>query len=166
VLGVALAVAAFSLPLPTVAALAVLFGSYALIDGVGAIIMASRARASDITSSPFVVEGMVGVGAGIGALAVRGVAVFALFLIMAVWSMASGVFRIAGAARLHGCVPHERLLTLSGAAAIAFSLVVMRMPEATTDWLVSDLGVYALGAGVALGVWGVLARRVGRMVRV
>jgi uncharacterized membrane protein HdeD (DUF308 family) len=159
VLGVALGILAFSRPLATVAALAMLFGIYAVVDGLGAIVMATSARASRLSSSPFVVEGMVGVGAGLGALAARGVAAVALFIIMAAWSMASGVFRIAGAAGLHGRVPHERLLTLSGAAAIALSLVIVRSPDSTASGLVDDLGAYALGAGVALGVCGVLVWR-------
>ncbi len=159
--GLVFGVAAIALPVDTLVVLVVLFGIFALADGVIAFAAAAAARAHDLSPWPFVVEGALGVGAGVTALVVPGVTVLALLVIMAAWSMAAGVFRIAAAVHLRRRQPHEWLLALSGAAGIAFGLVVVRYPEAGAVGVVTVLGAYAVLLGLMLVVLGMRLRRRG-----
>jgi uncharacterized membrane protein HdeD (DUF308 family) len=157
--GIVLGILAFGLPVVTIAALGTLFGVYALTDGVVAAAAATRAHGHDMSSSPLFVEGILGVIAGLTALLVPVATALALVMIVATWSIAAGVFRIAGSARHRPRESHEWLLALSGAAGVALGLIVLRYPEVDSDDVLSALGAYAGIAGVMLAACGFRVRR-------
>jgi uncharacterized membrane protein HdeD (DUF308 family) len=156
--GIILAMLAFGMPVVTAAVLGTVVGAYALVDGTAAVAAATRAHGSDLHSSPFVVEGVLGVIVGGAALLAADAASAFLPPLVAGWSIAAGVFRIAGGVHVHRQT-HEWLLVLSGALGVALGLVVLQYPEAGPDSIMSALGAYAAVVGIMLGTCGIRLRR-------
>ena len=156
--GIALAVLAFVLPAVTAAALGTLVGAYALTDGAVAVASATRASGTDMRSSLFVIEGGLGVVAGLTALIARHDAPYLLAPLVAAWSITAGVFRITAAVHVHHPT-RESLRALSGAVGIALGLVVLQYQDASPDDVAWALGGYAGIAGVMLAAWGLRLRR-------
>src|ERR1700716_3182394 len=86
-------VAAFVWPGLTIEVLVLLFALYVLIDGVVAIFISLR---RGVESSPsLLVQGIVGVIAGLVALIFPSLAALALVLIIAAWAILTGIAEIA-----------------------------------------------------------------------
>lgn len=156
--GIALAVLAFGVPAMTAALLATLVGAYALTDGAVAVAAGTRARGIDLRSSPFVVEGSLGVLLGLAAFLTRQTAPQLLVPLVAAWGITAGVFRITAA--VHVRRPRrEWLLALSGAVEVALGLVVLQYQDAGPDGVAGAFGAYAGVGGVMLAACGIRLRR-------
>lgn len=133
-------------PVPTVKALAVLFGVYALVDGVLALGTALGGSAQK-DRQVLGLEGLFSVIAGGAALAWPEATPRALLLILSAWAVATGITEVTGALRLRRDLDHEWLLLWSGAASVLAGLVLAIRPGAAvgaTAWLI---GGYAVGFG-------------------
>jgi len=153
-------VLAFALPGMTVAVLVLLFGAYAVVDGVLALY---HAFAGDAGSRWMLgVEGIVGVLAGIGALFYPGITALVLLYVIAGWAVVTGVLEIAAAIELRKLIDGEWLMVLGGIASIAFGVLLAVWPGAgllTVVWLI---GAYAVVFGVALIALGFKVRALGQ----
>jgi uncharacterized membrane protein HdeD (DUF308 family) len=135
----------------TVGALVLLFGAYALVDGVSLL-------AAVVTGDPearahraaFLFEGIVGVAAGILTFVWPGITALALLYVIAAWAVVTGAFEIAAAIRLRREISHEWLLGLSGALSILFGIVLVITPGAGALVITWVIGWYALISGVLL----------------
>lgn len=112
--GIVFAILAFTLPAVTLAVLVVLFGAYALVDGVFAIVSAIRALQGHKPWGSFLLEGAVGIVIGLVTFFVPGVTLAFLVTLVALWAIVTGVLEIAAAIRLRRHVPGEWLLILTG----------------------------------------------------
>jgi uncharacterized membrane protein HdeD (DUF308 family) len=156
--GIALAVLAFGMPAMTAALLATLVGAYALTDGAVAVAAGTRARGIDLRSSPFVVEGSLGVLLGLAAFLTRKTAPQLLVPLVAAWGITAGVFRITAAVHVHR-PRREWLLALSGAVEVALGLVVLQYQDAGPDGVAGAFGAYAGVGGIMLAACGIRLRR-------
>ena len=88
--------AALASPGITLATLIVLFGAYAFVDGIAALVAAlqGQARSSRVL---YVLDGLLGVGAGLIALFWPAITLLALVLVVGVRFVAMGVFQVAAA---------------------------------------------------------------------
>jgi uncharacterized membrane protein HdeD (DUF308 family) len=138
----------FLWPGATIAVLAVFFGVYALIDGILAIVSAVRAAERHRRWGPFLVEGIVGILAGLFALFAP-IATAAFFVyILGAWALITGAFEIAAAIRLRRDIPGEWALILTGILSILFGVLLFVAPLAGAVALVWIIGVYAVLFGV------------------
>jgi uncharacterized membrane protein HdeD (DUF308 family) len=144
------ALLAFALPGITLAVLVVLFGAYALIDGIFAIVSAIRALQGHRPWGSFLIEGAVGVIIGLVTFFVPGVTLAFLIALVAVWAVVTGVFEIAAAVRLRRHVPGEWLLILTGVLSVIFGVLIFIAPIAGALVIVWWLGAYALLFGILL----------------
>src|ERR1700734_3464503 len=96
-LGVGLGVITFIWPGITLASLVILFGAYALVDGVMAIVAAVRAVEAHERWGALLFEGIVGIGAGAVTIAWPAITALWLIYIIAAWAIVTGVFEIAAA---------------------------------------------------------------------
>ncbi|MFO0574530.1 MAG: HdeD family acid-resistance protein [Polyangia bacterium] len=134
----------------TLATLVLLFGAYSLADGAFAIVAALRRHAR---SWPLVVEGAVGIAAGLGAFLWPGLTALALVYLIAAWAVVTGALEIAAAVRLRRVIQGEWLLALSGVASIALGLLLMARPGLGALALVGLLAAYAIVfGGLLLGL--------------
>ena len=141
---------AFVRPGVTLAALVLLFGAYALVDGVFAIVAGIRAAERHERWWPFALEGLVSIIAGLITFVMPLATAAALLYLVGFWAIFSGVFRIAAAIRLRREIRGEWLLILNGLLAIVFGVLAIGMPGPALVTLVWFIGGYALVIGVVL----------------
>jgi uncharacterized membrane protein HdeD (DUF308 family) len=141
---------AFVLPGITLAALVILFGAYALIDGVVSFIGAWKASRTHERWGVLVLEGIAGILASVVTILWPGITAFALVVLIAAWALVTGAFEIAAAIRLRKYITGEWLLALSGIASIIFGFLMIVFPLAGALAIAYMVGIYALVFGVLL----------------
>ena len=132
----------------TFTVLVLFFGAYALWDGIFALIAAFRAQGERRWA--LVLEGLVGVAAGLVTFFWTGAATLALLVIIAAWAIVTGVFEIIAAIRLREEIEGEWLLLVSGLLSVLFGIALAVWPAAglvAVTWLI---GAYAILYGILL----------------
>jgi len=144
----------------TFTVLVLFFGAYALWDGVFALIAAFRTQAE--RRWPLVLEGLVGIAAGVLTFIWPGAATLALLLIIGAWAFVTGIFEIVAAIRLREEIEGEWLLLISGLLSVLFGIALAIWPAAglvAVTWLI---GAYSIIFGVLLIVLGFRLRNWGK----
>jgi len=143
-------VLAFIWPGATIVAIGVLFGAYAFVDGVFAIVAAVRAAEAHERWWPFVIEGIVGLL--IAAITFYDVAItiFALFFTIAAWAFLTGIMEIAAAIELRKTLANEGWLILGGVLSILFGILMVWRPLAGALAVIWIIGAYAVIFGFAM----------------
>ncbi len=154
---VAFGLLAFWIPLGAVYAMTLLFGAYALADGILSIIAAIRGKDSHADHFwPLILRGVLGLFAGAIVLILPGLSAVSLvafaWAMLSIWSIATGILELAAAIRLRKEIEGEWMLGLSGLISlglgIAIPIVLWSNPAAgivTMGWMI---GFYALLHGV------------------
>jgi uncharacterized membrane protein HdeD (DUF308 family) len=143
-----LGVIAIALPGPTLGAIVIVFGIYAITDGVLAIIAAIRGVRRKERWGAMLFEGVVGIAAGGIALFWPGIGALALTYLVAGWALVTGAFEIAAAIRLRKIMTGEWLLLIAGLLSIVLAVFIALFPGPGALALVWWLGAYALAYGV------------------
>ena len=144
----------------TFTVLVLFFGAYALWDGIFALIAAFRAQGERRWA--LVLEGLVGVAAGLVTFFWTGAATLALLVIIAAWAIVTGIFEIIAAIRLREEIEGEWLLLVSGLLSVLFGIALAIWPAAglvAVTWLI---GAYAIIYGILLMVLGFRLRNWGK----
>src|SRR5262249_34692901 len=129
VAGIIFGILAFVMPGITLATLILLFGIYALADGVLDVIAAVRGgRRQEERWWALLIEGLVSIAAGVVALARPGLTAVVLLYLIAAWAIVTGVFELVAAFRLRHRITGEIWLVLSGGGALVFGVVVGVFP--------------------------------------
>ena len=154
VLAILFALIAFFLPGITAAALVLVFGAYAFVDGIFALIAGLRAARHHGRSAPLLIEGVLNVLIGVICFLWPGAALVALVYLIAIWAVVTGVVLIAAGIAL---IRHsgEWLLMLGGIISVLLGIVLFFAPGAGIVALSWWLGIYALLFGIALLIDGV-----------
>jgi uncharacterized membrane protein HdeD (DUF308 family) len=132
--------------------LVTLFGAYALVDGVFAVVTAVMSHTGHWIA--LLLQGLAGIVAGIMAFAVPGIVGLALVYLIAGWAVATGVFQIVAAIRLRKEIEGEFWLGLSGILSILFGIVVAARPGIAGVVIIWIIGGYAIVFGILLIVLG------------
>jgi uncharacterized membrane protein HdeD (DUF308 family) len=128
--------------------LILLFGSYALVDGIFNVVTAARGRAG--RRKWLVLEGIVSIGAGLVAFFSPGLTAIALVYVIAFWALVTGMLEIFIAIRLRKEITGELWLILSGILSLAFGALLTVAPGAGALALVMWIGVFAIAFGALL----------------
>jgi uncharacterized membrane protein HdeD (DUF308 family) len=146
----------------TVLALVLLFGAYALVDGVMALYTAlfDRGRPGGRVGW-LVLEGVAGVLAGIGAVVWPGITALVLLYLIAAWALVTGVAEILAAIRLRREIEGEWLMILTGALSILFGILAFLFPSAGALAVVWLIAAYAIAFGVVMVILAFRLRRHG-----
>jgi uncharacterized membrane protein HdeD (DUF308 family) len=148
--GILFGIITFVAPGITLAVLVILFGAYAFADGLLAIVSAVRRRGSTDSWGMLLLEGVVGVAAGLVTFFWPGITALTLLYLIAFWALLTGVLEIGAAIRLRKVITGEWLLALGGFASIVFGVAVAFFPAAGALALVLWIGAYALIFGALL----------------
>jgi uncharacterized membrane protein HdeD (DUF308 family) len=132
------------------AVLIVLFGLYALVDGVFAIIAAFRSSGHGMRRPLLLIEGVIGILFGILALFWPGLTALTLVYIVAFWVILSGIARIVMAVMLRREIENEWSIALSGVLSVILGIVLLFLPGAGLLAYVWLIGILALAVGIAL----------------
>jgi uncharacterized membrane protein HdeD (DUF308 family) len=140
-------------------ALVFVFGAYAIIDGITAIVAGIRHRKDESHWGWQVFQGVVSVIAGIIAFVWPGVTVLAILFVIAFWSIISGVAQIVESftMRKRGLTSWGWTLA-AGIVSVLFGIVLLAWPGAGLITLLWLVGVFALVFGVIFVVWALRLR--------
>jgi|FLYN01.1.fsa_nt_gi uncharacterized membrane protein HdeD (DUF308 family) len=141
---------AFLNPQDALLAIVLVWGAYALIDGLFALISGFRGRETNRQWWVTVLEGVVGVIAGILTFIYPDITALVLLYIIAAWAIITGILEIIAAIQLRKEIEGEFWLGLSGLASIVFGVLLFLFPGAgilTVLWMVA---AYAIVFGVLM----------------
>lgn len=158
VLLIAFGVLAMSWPGLTLTVLILLFGIFALADGVLALALSFSGSARDIRGW-LAFMSLLAIGTGVIALLWPGLTAVALLFVVAVWALVRGMFEIVSAIRLRREIEHEWLLALSGAVLVLLGAMLMLFPAAGLLAVVVFMGAFAVVSGLLLLIGAFRLRR-------
>jgi uncharacterized membrane protein HdeD (DUF308 family) len=139
---------AFFWPGMTLLTLTILWGAYALSDGVFAVATAIWDTDAEASSRWWLgLVGVAGIMAGTLTFFWPGITAIVLLTFIAIWAMIIGGLQIWGAIELRKEIEHEWLLGLSGLLSMAFGLFVLIQPGAGAISVVWIIGWFAIAAG-------------------
>jgi uncharacterized membrane protein HdeD (DUF308 family) len=155
-------VMAFAWPGITLGAMVLLYGAYALIDGVFAIVAAVTGRRQGMPWWALLIEGIAGIAIGVMTFAWPGITALVLLCLIAAWATVTGVFEIIAAIQLRKEIRGEWILALSGVLSILLGVLLVSRPTVGLLWIVWMTGAYAIVFGSLLLTLGFRLRRVSR----
>ena len=139
----------------TLAALVLVWGAYAIADGVMALIAAFTMHEEGKPMAALIVVGILGIAAGVVTFFWPGMTALVLLLFIASWAVLMGVFEIAAAIRLRKHIENEWLLALSGVVSILFGVLLFLQPGAgalAVIWLIGSFAIFFGILLIALGI--------------
>ena len=137
----------FLSPAISLTALVLVFGVYAIADGILAVVTALRRRRGREQWGTLLLEGGIGILAGIGTLIMPGITALALLYVIAAWAIVTGALEIAAAIKLRKAISGELLLALSGILSVGFGVLLVAFPGPGALTVVLWIGAYALVFG-------------------
>jgi uncharacterized membrane protein HdeD (DUF308 family) len=144
-----LGLAAIFWPGVTLTVLVLWLGAGFLVNGAFALGAAIMGR--DVEGRGWLVlDGLLGIAAGIVTFLYPGITQVVLLWLVAGWAILSGVLQIAAAVRFRRVIRGEWLLGLAGALAIVFGVLLVARPAIGLLTLALLLGWFALFYGVML----------------
>jgi uncharacterized membrane protein HdeD (DUF308 family) len=141
-------IAAFVWPFITLWVLVALFGAYALIDGIFAVIEAFRRDGARERWWALLIEGAVGIVIGLVTFLWPGLTAMGLLYLIAFWAIVTGVFEIITAVRLRHEISGEWMMAVIGIISIVLGFLLVAFPVAGALSVVFMIGafVFAMGA--------------------
>ncbi len=136
---------AYAWPGVTIAVLVLIWGAYALVDGVFEIVAGVRAK-----YGPLVLLGILGVAAGVVTFFWPGITAIALLYIIAFWAIVAGVLQISAAFRLRKEIEGEWLWILSGLCTVVLGCLLIARPGAGALSVVWLIATFAIAWGILL----------------
>jgi uncharacterized membrane protein HdeD (DUF308 family) len=154
ILAIVFGIVALAFPGAMLVSLAVVFGAYALVNGVLAIVAAFGSRGRDAVW--YVLDGILGIAVGIATFFFPGITAQALVFLIGVWAILTGIFEVVAGFELP--VKRDWLLVIAGIASIIFGVLVFAYPASGALAIVWLIGIYALAFGVTMLVFGIRLR--------
>jgi len=151
-------------PGATLTTLVYVFGFYAILNGVFALYAAWNLRSFD-RWWVFLLEGLLGIAAGVIAFVSPGSTALAFLSIIAAWAILVGILQIVGAIRLRQVIENEWSMGLGGLASVVFGVLLVVWPRSglvTISWIV---GFYAVAFGIMLLMLGSRFRGLNKTIR-
>ena len=137
----------FFVPGITLVTLVLLFGAYAMVDGIFNVIAFFRVLSHHWA---LLIEGLIGIAAGIVTFAWPAITAIALLYVIAFWAIFTGIFEIIAGIRLRKAIRNEWLLLLIGVLSLLFGILILLAPGAGALAIILWIGAYALLFGVVL----------------
>ena len=141
-------VLAFAWPGLTLVTLVLLYGAFALVDGVISLIAAFSGSAKPVPTWWLVVVGVLGIAAGVVTFVWPGITAILLILFIGAWAFVHGIFEIIGAIQLRKEIDNEWMLILGGVLSVVFGLIVLFAPGAGALALIWVIAAYSIIFGI------------------
>jgi uncharacterized membrane protein HdeD (DUF308 family) len=145
----------------TLIALVILFGAYAVVDGITAIAMGLRRHSG---RGFLIFMGVLGVVAGLIALIWPGISALALLYVIAFWAIVTGIGSIVNGFGLTGDAGGRWLFILSGLAGVVLGILLLAKPGEGAIALVVTIGFFAIIWGLLTVITSVRLRRLSKEV--
>jgi uncharacterized membrane protein HdeD (DUF308 family) len=131
-------------------ALVLVFGAYALVDGVLEVFAALRSAARHAHWIATLLQGILGIIVGIIAFVDPGIAILAFVYVVAAWAIITGALELFAAFRLRRELAGEFLLIIGGLASVIFGILLVVWPGRGALTVALIIGIYAIIYGVML----------------
>lgn len=135
--------------------LILVFGFYAILEGILAIITAFLRRERSSYWWLLFLEGLTGMAIGVFALLWPALTAIVLLVFIAAWALLTGSIEIAAAVQLRKQIKGEWLLGTSGILSILIGLILLVNPSSGALALVWVIGLYAVLFGSLMVILGV-----------
>jgi uncharacterized membrane protein HdeD (DUF308 family) len=142
-------IVAFLWPALTLSALALLFGVYALVDGLLAIGVGARSGSS-AHAWTFGLEGLLGVALGLVAIQWTHATITLVVYGFGLWAIATGTLELLAAHALRGSGAATTMLRVGGVLSLLLGVVVLVAPYGSAVAFLVVLASYALTFGAAM----------------
>jgi uncharacterized membrane protein HdeD (DUF308 family) len=159
ILALLLGIGAIAFPLSAVFAFTMVFAAYCLVDGIASLIAGSRgAHQPGHRWGAMIFNGVIGILIGFLFLIMPMIATFTYaflaVVMLAAWSIITGILEIAAAIRLRREMEGEWLLGISGAISLILGIAIIALviPNSaatilTAAWLIA---IFAFASGIIL----------------
>jgi len=164
VLAVLFGLMALAWPGLTLDLLILVFGLYAIIEGVLGIIAAFLRRQPGNYWWLLFIEGLTGMVIGVFALVWPALTAVILLVFIAIWAIFTGIIEIAAAVQLRKHISGEWLLGMAGLLSILIGLLLITNPTSGALAVVWLIGLYALIFGGLLIFLGLKVKHRSRIV--
>jgi uncharacterized membrane protein HdeD (DUF308 family) len=163
ILAIVFGIVALAFPGETLVSLAVVFGAYAFVSGVFAIIAAFGIGGRD--GVWYVLDGILGIAIGLAAFFFPGIAAQTLVFLVGLWAILMGIVEVIAGFELP--IQRDWLLVIAGIASIIFGVLVFISPVSGALAVAWTTGVYALVYGASMLAFGIRLRGLrGKLVTV
>src|SRR5512133_3680565 len=161
---IAFGILTFVSPASSLVALVIVWGAYAIVDGVLAVVLSIRGARIMPGWGWLLAEGIVSIGAGVVTFVWPGITAVALLAVIAAWAVLTGIAEIVTAIRLRRHLRGEWMLAASGVLSIFFGVLLARKPGAgalAVTWMIGGyailFGALLVGLGIRLHQWASLS---------
>lgn len=137
----------------TLITLIILFGAYALVDGIFAVFTGLTSRGRDDRWWVLLLEGIAGIIFGLLTFFWPNITALVLLYFIAAWAVVTGLLEIIAAIQYRNEISGEGWLILGGIASILFGVILFFFPGAGALGLIWLIGVYAIAFGIFLIVF-------------
>jgi uncharacterized membrane protein HdeD (DUF308 family) len=135
-------------PKLSLAALVFMFGIFAVISGVTAVVAAVQSR--DLPGwGTLLFEGLLGIAAGVVALIWPGITAYAFLFLIAAWAILTGVAELIAPLAYPMSTGRGFLSVLAGILSIVFGALIAAQPSSGLLAVVWLIGVYAILMGIS-----------------
>ncbi|MFC4586205.1 HdeD family acid-resistance protein [Sphaerisporangium corydalis] len=159
--GILFGILAIVWPLITLLTLVILFGAFAIVSGVFALIGAMRGAHPEESRMWLAASGVFGIVAGIVAWVWPGITAYALLLLIAAYAVVIGVVEIVAAVRRRKAGDTEWLYLVSGVLSVIFGILLFTWPASGALALTWLIGAFAIVYGASLLILAFRVRDVG-----
>jgi uncharacterized membrane protein HdeD (DUF308 family) len=150
VLAIVFGVLALIWPGSAMLALVLVFGAFALADGIFAVAAAIASRSYFRRWWAVLLEGLAGIIIGILTFFWPNITALVLLYFIAAWAVITGIFEIAAAIEFRHVIPGEWTMVLNGLLSVLLGVLLFVFPAAGAVGLVWLIGIYAIAAGIVL----------------
>lgn len=149
VLAVLFGVFTFINPAVSLASLILVYGAYALIDGVTSAIGAftNRRQGSGFPWSVLLI-GLIGIATGVVTFMYPGLTALVLLYFIAAWFIVRGIFEIVLAIQLRKEIEGEFWLGLAGLLSVLFGVLLFARPGVGALAVLWMIGIFAILMGI------------------
>ena len=152
-------------PVITIDIIVILFGVFAFTSGTFNVLAAIRYHAGEESRGVFILQGIAGIMVGIVTFVYPAATEMALFFLIVIWAMVTGILEILVALRLPPAVNGKMLIGVSGVLSVMFALVLLVRPWEGVLVVIWIIGFYAVLVGAMLIGLSFILCRMQRAVR-
>jgi uncharacterized membrane protein HdeD (DUF308 family) len=159
IIGLLFGILALVWPGATTLVLIVLFGCYALVEGLFALGYSISRASKGEKFFALMMLGLLGVLVGIITLARPGITTLALVWVIAFWALIRGIMLIVSAFEMSGTAGMRWLIGLLGVCAVIIGILFFFAPFAGVFSIILLIGLYSIAAGIILIIVSFIARK-------
>jgi uncharacterized membrane protein HdeD (DUF308 family) len=156
-LSVVVGVVILAWPNISLEALTILFGAWALANGVIVLVVAASGPSGD--RGWLILRGLLGIGVGVAVLVWPSISELALLYVIGAYAIALGIVAVIGAFSLPLDTTDSWLLGLSGLVSVLFGIAMFADPGAGALVVLSLIAAFALVTGVTEIVYAIGAKK-------